>query len=72
MNTSTEHPIASRRQALALAGALAATVVTAVVAIGGLSHRTAAHPPAPAPVLVQPAAPAAPAPAAATTHWADD
>ena len=58
----------SRRQALALAGALTATVLTTAVAVAGFSHHpTASNAPS---RVVRVAAPApAPAPAA---HWADD
>lgn len=55
----------SRRQALALAGALTATVFTAVAAVAGISHR-----PAPQPTstpIVQVAPPAAPA-----ASWGND
>ena len=56
----------SRRQALALAGALTVTVFTAVVALAGLNHRPAAPSgtPAVAAQVVQ-----SPAPAHA---WSDD
>ena len=57
----------SRRQALALAGALTATVLTSAVAVAGFSHHPTGSK-APAPV-VRIATPTPPAPAA---HWADD
>ena len=56
----------TRRQALALAAALALTVVTAGLAFVGLAHRPPVNAaPAPAAALVQ----SAPAPA---PHWSDD
>jgi hypothetical protein len=58
----------SRRHALALAGALTATVFTAVAAVAGISHRPAAHP-SPAPI-VSVAPPAAPA--SSSAEWTDD
>jgi poly(3-hydroxybutyrate) depolymerase len=57
----------TRRQAFMLAGALTATVFTAVAAVAGVSHRPAAStPPAPTPI-VQVAPQQAPTP-----RWADD
>ena len=56
----------SRRQALALAGALTATVFAAVAAVAGISHHQPAPQPASTPI-VQVAPPAAPA-----ARWADD
>jgi hypothetical protein len=56
----------SRRKALALAGALTATVLTTAVAVAGFSHHPTASK-APPPVVRI----AAPAPASAA-HWADD
>jgi alpha-D-ribose 1-methylphosphonate 5-phosphate C-P lyase len=56
----TENPV-SRRQALALAAALALTVVTAGAAVTGLRHQPAHPAAAPVVHLVQPPAPA-PAP----------
>ena len=56
----------SRRQALALAGALTATVFTAVAAVAGISHRPAAPSSTPTPVVQ-----VAPAPAPASS-WVDD
>ena len=58
----------SRRQALARAGALTATVLTTAVAVAGFSHHpTGSKAPPPVVRVVAPAP--APAPAA---HWADD
>jgi hypothetical protein len=54
----------TRRNALALAGILAATVLTGAFAAVGIVHRPASAPPAP---VVQVAAQPAPA-----TAWADD
>jgi hypothetical protein len=48
----------TRRQALALAGALALTVITAVGAVAGMSRGTASKPPAPV-VAAQAAQPTA-------------
>lgn len=57
----------TRRQAFMLAGALTATVFTAVAAVAGVSHRPAASTgPVPTPV-VQVAPQQAPTP-----RWADD
>lgn len=50
----------SRRQALALAGALTLTVFTAAAAVAGMSHGVTSKPAAPV-VATQPAAPSAPA-----------
>jgi hypothetical protein len=48
----------SRRSAVALAAALAATVATAVAAYGGIAHwRTQGHPPTTAHVVQQAPAP---------------
>jgi hypothetical protein len=56
----------SRRQALALAGALTTTVLTTAIALAGFSHHpTGSKAPTPVVRIVAPA----PAPAA---HWADD
>ena len=59
----------TRRQAFMLAGALTATVFTAVVALAGVSHRPAAPArPAPAPIVqVAPQQQQQPA-----QRWADD
>ena len=57
----------TRRQAFVLAGALTATVFTAVAAFAGVVHRpTTSASTAPTPVVrvAQPQAPA--------SHWADD
>jgi len=51
----------SRRQAFALAAALALTVITGGAAVTGLRHSAPAHRQAPVVQLVQPASPA-PAP----------
>ncbi len=59
MNGSPEPT--SRRQAFALAAALALTVLTGGAAVTGLRHTAPAHRQAPVVHLVQPAAPA-PAP----------
>ena len=55
----------SRRQALALAGVLTATVFTGVFAVAGVSHHPATT--AKAPVVQIATPPASPAPT-----WADD
>lgn len=56
----------TRRNALALAGILTATVLTGAFAAAGIVHHPAAATPAPVvQVSSQPAATAA-------THWADD
>ncbi len=56
MNNDTS-PIKSRRQAVALAGALTLTVLTGAGALFGLAHKSSATPvAAPAPTVVQPAA----------------
>jgi hypothetical protein len=57
----------SRRQALALAGALTAIVFAAVAAVAGISHRSASQPASnPTPIVqVAPPAPAA-------SRWMDD
>ena len=67
MNSNRE-PITSRRQALALAGALTVTVFTAAVAVGGFHHRPTAAATAPA-VATQVAQNPAPAP---SPTWRDD
>jgi hypothetical protein len=59
MNGSPDSP--NRRQAFALAAALALTVITGGAAVTGLRHAPPAHRQAPVVHLVQPAAPA-PAP----------
>jgi hypothetical protein len=66
MTTAKGAPMTSRRQALALAGALTLTVFTAVGAVAGLNHR----PPMPAgtPAI---ATQVAQSPAPAHT-WRDD
>ena len=56
----------SRRQALALAGALTLTVFTAAAAVAGMSSRATSHPATPV-VAAQPAAPVA----AAHEGWDD-
>jgi len=59
----------TRRQAFMLAGALTATVFTAVAALAGVSHRpttTTASPPAPTPIVQVAPHQARP------THWEDD
>jgi hypothetical protein len=59
----------SRRQALALAGALTLTVFTAAGAIAGLNHRPAAASPTGTPAAAQIVPTQAPAPA---QTWRDD
>ncbi len=59
----------TRRQAFMLAGALTATVFTAVAALAGVSHRptaTTATPPAPTPIVQVAPTQAQP------IHWEDD
>ena len=61
--TGSADPL-NRRQAFALAAALALTVVTGGAAVTGLRHAGHAAPPTPVVQLAQPSAPApAPAPA---------
>jgi hypothetical protein len=63
------HPMTSRRQALALAGALTLTVFTAVGAIAGINHRPAIASPTSTPAAAQ--IMQAQAPASGHT-WRDD
>lgn len=57
----------TRRQAFLLAGALTATVFTAVAALGGIAHRSPAPQRGSTPIVqVAPPAPARP------TQWEDD
>ena len=66
MTASKGAPMTSRRQALALAGALTVTVFTAVSAVAGFNHRpaTSAGTPAVAAQVAQSLAP--------VRTWSDD
>lgn len=67
--TANDTPPVSRRQASVLAAALAATVVTAIAAIGGFSHWNAQAAPTAAPPSAVQVVRQAPAPAA--PHWTE-
>jgi hypothetical protein len=68
MSTNNELSIKSRRQALALAGALTVTVVTAVGAVAGMSHGASSKPAGR--VVATQVAPAATS--ATPAQWRDD